>query len=112
MEKAPGGSVGGTRKNRQSSGTLSPTFSSDVPFYLIHGGAKVGYSCEYTKQRVYSCIITYCIISIQTTVNLLWPHPVCIHLCICEFHRKVKVLFGAEMKEKPLKKSHWPRFHP
>ena len=51
-------------------------------------------------------------LSPNLNVHMHLHSHVCIHLCICEFHRKVKVLFGAEMKEKPLKKSHWPRFHP
>lgn len=53
------GSVWETKRNRSSSGTLFPTFSSDVLFYLT-----------------------------------------CVCLCICKFHRKVKVLLLGKKKKR------------
>ena len=53
---------------------------STILIYRV--GQKQVYSWEYTKHKVYSCVIYYCIFSIPQTVNLRLPYPVLCHkLC-------------------------------
>ena len=44
------------------------------------------YSCEYVKQfTLVLLFMNYLLFSIQTTGNLLLPHPVCVCVCVCIF---------------------------